>query len=224
MNIQSSCHVYYNLYTRMFLGVVLCLIGLVFPATVLANQAAQAATPAEMNTLLKGEVIVTEDKSIDPSKEKGPATVVAKIVVPRSPEQIWPVIMSQEDLMCEERKVKSVKTVTKTGNSQEVDYIVSYNKILPTFTYRLRLEGKKPNTIHFRRVSGSFKDFEGSWRLVPLEGGKKTLLTYTLSLDPGFFAPKFLVVQAIKSDLPNMMKNVKTAIDKSISSKTPGNH
>jgi carbon monoxide dehydrogenase subunit G len=172
----------------------------------------------DMSTLSKGGVIV---KDHPPASQKGATKVEAKIIIPRPPEQIWPVVSNPQQLMREERKVKQIKTVARSGNTQEVEYTVMLNKLLPTFNYTLKLESKQPNVVEFHRISGSFKDFEGSWKLTPIEGGNKTLLTYTLSIDPGFFAPKFLVLQAIKSDLPSMMQNVKSSIDKHVSSRSP---
>lgn len=200
----------------LILSVILNVIGIA------PGPQAWAGTPNEMTTLVKGGVVINDEQAGDPAKQKGPATVSAKIIIPRPPDQVWPVVINPEDLMCEERKVKEIKTVARTGNTVDVEYTVMYNRLLPTFNYTLRLENKHPNLIRFHRLSGSFKDFEGSWRLTPLENGQKTLLTYTLSIDPGFFAPKFLVVQAIKSDLPNMMRNVKTAIDKKVAAKGIG--
>lgn len=169
----------------------------------------------EQTTLSQGGVVVKDDpKAVQ--QQKGLSKVEAKILIPMPPEKIWPVVSNPQQLMREERKVKKIRTVSKATNSQEVEYTVALSQLLPTFNYTLRLENKQPNVIEFRRLSGSFKDFQGSWKLTPVDGGKKTVLTYSLAIDPGFFAPKFLVLQAIKSDLPSMMKNVKTAIDKQL--------
>lgn len=177
-------------------------------------------TPTEMATMTKGGIIVKEDNVLD-KNAKGPATVTAKIIIPRPPEQIWPVVANPHEVMREERKVKHMKTITKTGNTQDVEYTVSYSTLLPTFNYVLRLENQSPSVIRFHRIRGSFKDINGSWELTPIDNGQKTILTYTLSIDPGFFAPRFLVMQAIKSDLPSMMKNVKSVIDKKIATTNP---
>ncbi|MBY0404544.1 MAG: SRPBCC family protein [Cyanobacteria bacterium] len=190
------------------------ILGLLVSASfLLSGSSAEAAcTPSELNTLMKGNVVIEEANTQDRTSDSGMATVVAKIIIPSSPEEIWPILTNPQELMSQEKKVKSVKVVRKNGNTHDVEYTVSYSKLLPTFNYVLRLENKQPNSIRFKRISGSFKDIQGSWNLSPIENGQKSVLTYTLSIDPGFFAPKFILVQAIKSDLPTMMKNVKMVI------------
>jgi ribosome-associated toxin RatA of RatAB toxin-antitoxin module len=199
-------------------GSALLIAGLLTCFACFSDHPAQAASvnPKEMATLLRGDVIVKEENALENKQDKGPATVIAQIVIPRPPEQIWPVVVNPQDVMSEERKVKSIRILSKNANSLMAEYTVTYHRLLPTFNYTLKLDNKAPNMIQFRRISGSFKDIQGSWKLQPVENGQKTLLTYTLSIDPGFFAPKFMLVQAIKSDLPSMMKNVKVAIDKKV--------
>jgi ribosome-associated toxin RatA of RatAB toxin-antitoxin module len=167
----------------------------------------------ELTTLNKGGVVVKEANVIDKSKD-GPATVSAQILIPKPPSQVWPIVANPQDVMSQEKKVKKVQTLKQAGNSLDVAYTVNYSSLLPTFNYTLRLDKKQPSTITFKRLNGSFKDINGSWQLTPVDNGQKTILTYTLSIDPGFFAPKFLLVQAIKNDLPTMMKNVKAVVDK----------
>jgi ribosome-associated toxin RatA of RatAB toxin-antitoxin module len=167
----------------------------------------------ELSTLNKGGVVVKEANVIDKGKD-GPATVTAQILIPKPPAQVWPIVANPQDVMSQEKKVKKVQTLKQAGNSLDVAYTVNYSSMLPTFNYTLRLDKKQPSTITFKRLNGSFKDINGSWQLTPIDNGQKTILTYTLSIDPGFFAPKFLLVQAIKNDLPTMMKNVKAVVDK----------
>jgi hypothetical protein len=172
---------------------------------------ALAADSAEWESLAKGQVVIKQNTA--------PANTVpsveAKILISRPPEKVWPVVVDPEKLMKNEDKVKKVKVLSRAGNKQTVAFSVVMTRLLPTFDYILLQELSPPYLLQFHRVSGSFRDIQGSWRLTPADGGKKTILAYTLKLDPGPFIPRPLLMTAVKGDLPNMMRNAKATIEKS---------
>jgi Polyketide cyclase / dehydrase and lipid transport len=180
----------------------------IMAATLLSPQA-KAADPADWGQLSQGKVVVKQKKTAS----EGVPAVEAKILLQVPVDKAWQVVASPVKLARNERKVKSVKVLSKTGNKQNVDFVVSMTPLLPTFHYVLLQELSPPNLLQFHRVSGSFKDIIGSWRLTPTESGKKSILTYTLQLDPGPLVPRSLLLGAIKSDLPNLMKNTRAAIE-----------
>lgn len=171
--------------------------------------AAWAADDSEWQTLSKGNVVI---------RQNAPAGVVpsveAKILIPKPSEKVWKVVADPEKLMHEEHKVKKVKILSRSGNTQNVEFSVLMTRLLPPFNYVLQQSLSPPYVLNFRRVSGSFKDIQGSWKLQPVDNGKKTILSYTLKLDPGPLIPKSMLLGAVKADLPSMMKNAKSAIDK----------
>ena len=171
-----------------------------------------AAGKSEMDTLTKGQVVVSQDT--EPSNAM--PSVEAKILISKSQDKVWSVVANPEKLMREEKKVKKVKVLSRAGNKQNVEFSVLMTRLLPPFNYILLQELSAPGLLRFHRISGSFKDIQGSWRLTPIENGSKTILTYTLKIDPGPFLPipRWMLLNAVKSDLPGMMMNVKASIDK----------
>lgn len=174
----------------------------------LSDVSVRAVSPEEWTSLSKGQVVVGEAGT----SGKIPS-VQAKILIPCPPEQVWPVVSDPQRLMKQEQKVKKVKYLAKTPTSQQVEFTVLMTKLFPAFNYVLRQDLMAPQIVKFHRVSGSFKDIQGSWQLTPVENGQKTVLTYTLQLDPGPMIPKNLLMSAVKSDLPTMMRNAKRAIE-----------
>lgn len=166
---------------------------------------------SEAEKLAKGQVVVTQNT---PTTPKEVPSVEAKILISRPPAKVWTVVSDPEKLMRNEPKVRKVKVISRSPGKQNVDFTVVMAPLLPAFNYVLMQELSPPNLLRFHRISGSFKEIQGSWQLQPAENGSKTILTYTLKLDPGPFVPKALLLPAVKSDLPHMMKNVKTSIDK----------
>lgn len=169
-----------------------------------------AAESQEWKSLSKGQVVVKQNNA----QEDEAPSVEAKILILRSPERVWPVVADPEKLMREEKKVRKVKVLSRSQNKQNVAFSVLMTRFLPPFNYVLLQELSPPNSLRFHRVSGSFKDIQGSWRLSPVENGTKTILTYKLQIDVGPLVPRGLLLSAVKSDLPSMMRNAKKAIEK----------
>lgn len=180
----------------------------------LINLNSWAVSGSEWEGLSKGQVLVSQN--LAPANAM--PSVEAKILIAKPPEKVWKVVADPEKLMREENKVKKVKVLSRTANKQNVEFSVLMTRLLPPFNYVLLQELSPPNLLTFRRVSGSFKDIQGSWKLAPADNGNKTILTYTLKIDPGPFLPipRWMLLNAVKSDLPSMMKNAKMAIDKGI--------
>jgi ribosome-associated toxin RatA of RatAB toxin-antitoxin module len=186
-----------------FFASFLCLIAL------LLLPSFACAESTEWQTLQQGKVIVRQHTA-----PHTVPSVEAKILISKPPEKVWVVVSDQKTLLGEERKVKRVQVLSKTGNRQSVAFTVLMTHLLPSFNYILAQELSPPHALTFRRVSGSFRDIQGSWHLTPAENGSKTILSYNLKLDPGPLVPHALILAAVKSDLPDFMRNAKTSIIK----------
>jgi hypothetical protein len=129
-------------------------------------------------------------------------------------DRVWSVISKQESLFQGEPHLKKVKVVNHLSPIQElVEYTMSISRFLPTFVYTTKVDYKKPeNSIFFKRVSGSFNEFEGFCQLAPVENGKKTLLLYGLKIDIGFFVPQFIVAGILKRELPSILNFVEKQV------------
>jgi ribosome-associated toxin RatA of RatAB toxin-antitoxin module len=184
---------------------------------VLGVSAAFAAEPSlalasgvssdEITTLKQGQVVVGPV-----TKVNNMPTVSAKIHIPEPPDKVWKTVSDPSKLMSREEKVKQMKLVSSQGNVKDVEFTVLMSRLLPAFTYTLRHQVSGNNTLNFHRLTGSFKDIQGSWKVVPADGGKSSVLIYNLSIDPGPLVPQNILLPAVKSDLPRMMRNVKAAI------------
>ena len=179
-------------------------------AAVLPSPAADSL-PGDWAALSKGQVVVRDGAT---TKKAGAPAAEAHILVSRSPDKVWQVVSDPRKLMQEERKVRKIKMLSQGKSSQQVEFTVLMTRLLPTFNYVLQQDLYPPYLMKFHRVSGSFKDIQGSWKLTPVENGQKTILSYSLKIDPGVIAPRGIIMNAVKSDLPTMMRNAKAAIDK----------
>jgi ribosome-associated toxin RatA of RatAB toxin-antitoxin module len=177
----------------------------------MAGSSAWSKEIPDWDALSKGQVVIQQNPGA--SKNDVPS-VEAKILVSKPMSKVWSVVSEPETLMKHDPRVKKVKVLSRSGNKQNVEFNVMMTRLFPTFNYVLVQELSAPTTVRFHRVSGSFRDIQGAWKLLPGENANQTILSYTLKLDPGPLIPRPLLLGAVKSDLPNMMHHAKSAIDK----------
>jgi carbon monoxide dehydrogenase subunit G len=187
----------------------------VAPPSLLAASTRDKSVSQQWSRLLNGTVLVTEHPA---SKSQALPAVEAKMLINLPVNQVWPVISDPEKAMQLETKVKKIQTLRHRGTEKDILYQVILSPLLPKFEYTLHYRTQAPDYIRFNRISGSFKDFEGFWKLTSVEQGQKTLVTYHLAIDPGFLAPQFILLQAVKNDLPTMMGHVRQAVKKELAS------
>lgn len=183
-------------------------LGLALVLTLALCGTASAMAAEDWQILNQGKVVIKQSTPANTAP-----SVEAQILIPKPPQKVWSVVADPERLMRQEQKVKKVKVLSRSGNSQNVEFSVLMTHLLPPFNYVLQQDLSPPSLLRFHRVSGSFKDIQGAWRLIPVENGSKTVLSYTLKLDPGPLVPKGMLINAVKADLPTMMQNARTAIN-----------
>jgi ribosome-associated toxin RatA of RatAB toxin-antitoxin module len=138
--------------------------------------------------------------------------VISSINLPYPADTVWSVINNPQQLTQRAPNVKRVKLVANQGKTQDLAYSVKITPLLPQFDYVLRYQQTGPYTLSFSRVSGSFKSIKGYWKVLPQTGGKTSTLVYALNLDPGFAAPKPLIGQAIKMDVPHLLQHARNQV------------
>ena len=77
--------------------------------------------------------------------------------------------------------------------------------LLPTVRSVFRSDYEPVSVIRFSRVEGDLKKLQGSWRLVPRNGGAATDVTYNADVDPGVPLPGALLRSAIQSDVADVL-------------------
>ena len=177
------------------------------PPPVLSSRA-DVKTDADWQKLSQGNVVITD---LTKQSADHVPMVEARILVPRSIDVVREAVSNPQKILRNERKVKSLRLLSKSGNTQLLEYTVMLGRMLPTFDYVLRHQQVSPNVVQFQRVSGSFRDIAGLWQVTPVDDSR-TILTYRLRLDPGPGLPGFLIASFSKADLPQMMQNARAAV------------
>jgi ribosome-associated toxin RatA of RatAB toxin-antitoxin module len=158
--------------------------------------------------LSRGEVVVSTDPA-----GRSHRTVQAAILLDAPAERIWDVMVDCEGAP---EFVPGLRecTVVERGDGWEVlQHRVRISSLLPQVTYRFRATYRRPERIDFVRIRGDLKAMEGSWTLVPVEDGRRTVVRYSVYLDPGFLAPQWLVRQALRHDLPELLRALRRRVE-----------
>lgn len=125
------------------------------------------------------------------SEPKGFAkTVEARVMIDAPPSLVWREITDYPDLKNILPGYEKSQVVQSSGATKILDIAMKVAAFLPTYKYRVRVQESAPSQkISLTRISGDFKELKATYTLIPQSGGTKTILAYSLELDPGFNLP-----------------------------------
>jgi hypothetical protein len=168
---------------------------------------------AQRVALLEGDVLVMPEVN-----QGAGATVVAYIYVPLSRPQIWPQVTSYHrwtQFFPNIIRSEVLETVKTNSHRYRRLYQVGRKGFL-TLTAQveiyLRVFETTCDRIQFCLEQGTFSHFNASLHLQDLHQG--TLLSYTVQAAPTIPIPNFLVEQAMKTDLPSNMRQMRRILCK----------
>jgi len=137
---------------------------------------------------------------------------VTKMVMHAPVDKIWRVLTDYANAPKVFPQMKKCQVIKDDGAVKIVKEVVAPSGPLGTFSYVLKLSEKAPHTLEWSRVSGSFKEVRGFWKLEALADGK-TLVTYASFVDGGFFLPQPFIRRQARIDMPNIMSCLKCKVE-----------
>jgi len=169
-------------------------------------QSAWTEDPTVRQQLAAGKVAIRV--ALDTDGERG--RVYAAVRIRAAPEVIWGVLTD-----CEHAAsfIPGLKRCTRIDSAPDGSWDVfeqqiKYSWLMPLVTCVFRAEYKRPQHIDFQRISGDLKDEKGTWALVETPNAvaaaaaQTTIVEYDLYVDPGFWVPRVLLRQSLRSELP----------------------
>jgi carbon monoxide dehydrogenase subunit G len=141
-------------------------------------------------------------------EERGVYSVSARFDVPQPPSAALAVLTDYESIPRFLPDVKTSIVRERTGGRLVVEQEAVARMMLFSKRVRLVLEiTQADGLIRFRdRCGDSFLKYEGTWRLVPADGG--TVIHYSLTAQPSFDVPEFLLKRLLKRDAGRMIENL----------------
>lgn len=139
----------------------------------------------------------------------------AIILIDAPAEKVWPIMTDCEAAPKFVPGLAACQVLHSGQDWEIIQHDVKWTWLLPEVSYVFLEEYEKNKRIDFERIRGGLRDIRGSWRLVPLNDGRQTVLAYGVYLDPGFFVPQWLVRHSLKADLPAVLSALRTQVENS---------
>jgi ribosome-associated toxin RatA of RatAB toxin-antitoxin module len=141
-------------------------------------------------------------------EERGVYSVSARFEVPQAPSVALAVLTDYEAIPRFLPDVKTSIVRERTGGRLLVEQEAVARMMLFSKRVRLVLEiTQADGLIRFRdRCGDSFVTYEGTWRLVSANGG--SVVHYTLTAQPAFDVPEFMLKRLLKRDAGRMIENL----------------
>ena len=164
---------------------------------------------AELGRLGRGEVVVRVDSSGGQKNER----VEAAILIDAAAKPIWEVINDCGQTPKFIPGLKSCRVLHQDGTGDLIEHRMQISRLLPEVKYVFRAEYQGNRRIDFKRTSGDLREFEGSWVLESVHGGKpRTLVVYSVFLDAGLLLPQWAMQLLLRQDLPGVLLALRNRI------------
>jgi uncharacterized protein YndB with AHSA1/START domain len=99
------------------------------------------------------------------------------------------------------------------GSWQIVEHQVDHGWFAPKARYVFRAEYEDFRRIRFSHVSGDLRENQGTWEFTASEDGESTIVTYNARVVPRSYVPRWLMRSALRSDLPALLKGLRSACE-----------
>jgi hypothetical protein len=138
------------------------------------------------------------------------AEIRLAVEIEAPPESIWAVLRACDVAPEYVPNVQACRRLEELDSGRAELFVQTIKPIffMPSFEHVFRLDYTPFTHIGVRRVSGPIELLEGSWWLLPQDGGR-TLLIYELAIDPGMPVPRFMVRATLRRDLPQVLHAVR---------------
>jgi len=144
------------------------------------------------------------------SKDDGVISVDTAALIHASVEDIWDVLTACEIAPQYVSNVLSCESIEVLDDGRAELFVQTIKPMffIPRFEHVFRLDYRPPDRIDVTRISGPIDMMDGSWWLLPQQPGR-VLLVNSMSFDPGFPIPRFLLRATIRKELTTIMEAVR---------------
>lgn len=162
------------------------------------------------NRLENGEAVLLPSKFRAKGFRDNRATSAA-ILINSSATPIWKVVTDKESAPEFMSGLRRSEVIQKASDHMIVEQEMKIGRLPGTFTYLMRHQTRTNESITFKFISGDVRDIQGAWEFLPAGDGK-TVLLYSLWLDPGFYVPQGFVQKNLRNGVPNAVRAVRDRV------------
>jgi ribosome-associated toxin RatA of RatAB toxin-antitoxin module len=135
---------------------------------------------------------------------------VSHATVNARPEIVWRILTDYANAPRVFPQLKKCQIVEDRGGTKLLRHQVAPSGLPGTYEYVVEVKESAPKSLEWHRVSGSFKEVDGFWKLEPLDGGRSTEVTYSAYVNGGLFIPPPLIRRQFRIDMPGIMASLKS--------------
>lgn len=146
----------------------------------------------------------------------GKCFCVSRILIKASPAQVWRILTDYKHAVQVFPLLKKCEVLEDRGTTKISRHEIAPSGIPDTFEYILEVHENAPKTMEWHRLSGDFKEVDGSWKLEPVNLGHHTLVTYASHVNGGFFMPQMIIKHQAHIDMPSTLIALKKHTEQSI--------
>jgi ribosome-associated toxin RatA of RatAB toxin-antitoxin module len=176
---------------------------LLIPSTLQAN-ADETLPHLDLNQrqrLERGEVIVVTSKI--PDQPAG--TMQAAVLIETKAELIWKTLINCDRAPKFFPGLEACRILETNADTKIMEHQVKLSWYLPRMTYVFKARYEPFRRIEFKRIGGDLDAMEGHWVMNEIHGGRKTIVAYSVFMDPGIFVPQWLVHWVLRDYVPEFL-------------------
>ena len=164
-----------------------------------------------MTTLVASEAVAVDPGAVDvratPVARSDMPKITAKAVLSGPPEKVWAVISDCSKYKGRMPRIAAAKLLKKEGNKHTCEVTIEVPfpfSNLTAVTEAVHEESAEGMSRRWKLVRGDYKKNEGFWEIKPLDGGKKSQVTYSLHVEPNTSLPSSILEAAQKKAIPDL--------------------
>lgn len=168
-------------------------------------------------------------KTVDSNAQKvteevvnGKTFCVIKEQIKAKPEVVWGILTDYANAPKVFPQLKKCHVVADHGQTKVLKHVVAPSGVPGTYEYIIELKENAPKALEWHRISGSFKEVDGFWKIEPIEGGHSTLVTYSSYVNGGLFMPQPLIRRQCRIDMPQVMTMLRSEAESPQIASRPG--
>lgn len=140
------------------------------------------------------------------------AHIRASIAIAAPPAVVWAVLTDCARMPSIVPNLESCKVVENGGGKWDIqEHVVNWSLLFPKLRTIMRNTYDAGRRLVFKRVSGDLRISEGEWRLEAVSNATATRLSYNAKIAPDFPVPRFMIEQAVNTDMPNVLRAIQKA-------------
>ncbi|PHY19454.1 SRPBCC family protein [Caulobacter sp. BP25] len=134
--------------------------------------------------------------------EQGHGVVRARTEIAASPEVVYRTLLDCDRAARIMPGVRRCKVVSSGVEGEIREHVVRFSVFLPPLRSTSRVTLEPNRQIRFTCIKGDIRACDGTWRLTPIDGGRRTQVAYDFWASPPFGLPVDLAGRMMRRDAP----------------------